>query len=248
MAPGSGPWFVAVIVMTMSVGAALACVTTTSKNRSSAEDAGVTELELALAPWAFGVLRDELVVGERAVRVAVEVLRVRVGRGGVQMPPVLLGVLAVVALRVGQPEEPLLEPVVLAVPHRHGEVEEAVAVAEAGDAVLTPPVCAPVRVVERERGPRVAVGRVVLTDRPPLTAGRRTAPTAATGPSRPATRPVGRARRSARAAAGRTALSVTPHTLPARSAGLRRGMPRARPAAAGAPSRGRTSRPRGARS
>ena len=60
----------------------------------------------------------------------------------------LLHVLAVVALLVGEAEEPLLEPVVLPVPHRDREVEEAVAVADAGDAVL-----------EREAA-RVALGPV----------------------------------------------------------------------------------------
>jgi len=54
--------------------------------------------------------------------------------------PVLLDVLAVVALRVGQAEEPLLEPVVVAVPEGERDVEEAVAVGEPGDAVIAPPV------------------------------------------------------------------------------------------------------------
>src|SRR4029453_17261433 len=64
-----------------------------------------------------------------------------------------------------------LEAVVLAVPHRHGEVEEPVPVTEPGDAVLAPSVGPPVRLVERERRPRVTVGRVVLTDGPPLSSG-----------------------------------------------------------------------------
>jgi hypothetical protein len=52
------------------------------------------------------------------------------------MPPVLLDVLAVVSLRVRQAEQSLLEAVVAFVPHGHTEIEEAVAIAQPGDAVL----------------------------------------------------------------------------------------------------------------
>ena len=87
------------------------------------------------------------------------------------MPPVLLDVLAVVALRVGQAEEPLLEAVVVAVPEGDAEVEKAEPVAETGDAVLTPPVGAAMGLLERERLPGIAARGVVLAHRAPL-AGR----------------------------------------------------------------------------
>jgi len=84
------------------------------------------------------------------------------------VPPVLLDVLAVVTLWVCQSEQPLLQPVVAAVPHRDGEVEEPEAVAQATDPVLAPSVCAAVRMLEREGVPGVPVGGVVLPDGPPL--------------------------------------------------------------------------------
>jgi hypothetical protein len=55
---------------------------------------------------------------------------------------VLLDVLAVVALRPGQPEQPLLEERVPAVPQRKTDAEVLVDVAEPGEAVLAPPVSA----------------------------------------------------------------------------------------------------------
>src|SRR5579875_141778 len=92
-------------------------------------------------------------------------------RGGVRRPPDFLDVLAVVALRVGQPEEPLLEPVVVAVPECDAEVEEAEAVADRRHTVLAPAVGTSVRLVERQVVPSVSVRGVVLADGPPLAAG-----------------------------------------------------------------------------
>lgn len=134
------------------------------------EDTRVDELELGLIVPARRVLLAQRGIRVGGLRVAVEVLRPAVGGGRVEVPPVLLGVLTVVALAVGEAEVALLEAVVVPVPHRDGEVEEAVAVAQPGDAVLTPAVGTRVRVVEREERPGPAVGRVVLTHRPPLPA------------------------------------------------------------------------------
>ena len=140
------------------------------------EHAGVGELVLPLEPAAAGVLLAQLRVGVLGLRVAVEPLHPGVRRRAVDGPPVLLGVLAVVALLVGEAEQPLLEDGVLAVPHGDREVEEPEAVADPAQAVLTPPVGAGVRVVEGERGPGVAVLGVVLADGPPLAAGEVRAP------------------------------------------------------------------------
>ena len=92
----------------------------------------------------------QLLVRELLVRVAVEPLHPAVRRGAVDGPPVLLDVLAVVALAVGQAEQPLLEDRVLAVPQRQPEVDEAVPVADPAEAVLAPPVGAGVGLIERE--------------------------------------------------------------------------------------------------
>src|SRR6202034_4538044 len=114
------------------------------------------------------VLRAELVVGEGPLRVVVAPPVPRVARQGVQVPPVLLDVLAVVALRSGQPEQPLLEEGVAPVPQREPEAEPLLDVAEPGQPVLAPPVGAGPGLVVRQVVPRVAVLAVVLADRPPL--------------------------------------------------------------------------------
>ena len=89
---------------------------------------------------AAAVVLDEVGVGEGRLRVLVEVLHVRVRRRGVEVEVVLLDVLAVVALAVGQAEQPLLEDRVLAVPQGQREAELLLVVGDAGEAVLAPAV------------------------------------------------------------------------------------------------------------
>ena len=93
----------------------------------------------------------------------------RVAGQAVDEPPVLLDVLAVVALGPGQPEHPLLEDRVDAVPQRQPEAQLVPDVGEPRHPVLVPAVGARAGVVVRERAPRVAVVAVVLAHRAPGT-------------------------------------------------------------------------------
>ena len=119
----------------------------------------------ASAPPAFSATSS--LVRERALRVVVSPGVPRVGRRAVEVPPVLLDVLAVVALRAGQAEHPLLEDRVDAVPQRQRQAPVLRLVAEPGHPVLVPPVHPGPGVVVREEVPGVAVGAVVLADRSP---------------------------------------------------------------------------------
>src|SRR5690349_14383517 len=102
------------------------------------------------------VLLDQIGVRERPLRILVEPLHPRVRRRGVERPPVLLHVLAVVPLGVREAEEPLLEDRVSLVPQRDGEAEVLPAVADAAEAVLPPPVGTGTGVVVGEVVPRRA--------------------------------------------------------------------------------------------
>ena len=90
------------------------------------------------------------------------------GRRGVEVVIELLDVLAVIALAVGQAEQPLLQDRVSAVPQGQREAQPLAAVADAGDAVLAPAVGARARLIVREVLPGVAVRAVVLAHRAPL--------------------------------------------------------------------------------
>ena len=132
------------------------------------ERAGVEQLVLGLVPAPAGVDIDQVLVGERALRVVVAPPVPGVAGDGIQVPPVLLDVLAVVALRAGQPERALLQDRIPPVPQRQAQAQPLLDVTEPGQAVLAPPVGLGPGVVVRQVIPRVAVGAVVLPDRPPL--------------------------------------------------------------------------------
>jgi hypothetical protein len=132
------------------------------------EGTGVDQLVLRLETAPGTVRRHEVVVRVRGERIAVPVLEVRARGGGVDVVVVLLDVLAVVAFGVREPEHPLLQDGIGAVPQREAEAEMLVIVAEPGDAVLAPLVGPGTRLVMGEVAPRVAVVAVVLPHGAPL--------------------------------------------------------------------------------
>jgi hypothetical protein len=132
------------------------------------KDAGVEQLEFVVLPPALGIDRDELVVGKRALRILVEILHVRVRGRGIEVEVVLLHVLAVIALAVGQAEQPFLEDRVTPVPQRNREAEPLLVVRDAGEPVLAPAIRARSSLVVREVVPRVAALAIVLAHRAPL--------------------------------------------------------------------------------
>ena len=90
------------------------------------------------------------------------------GRRRVEVVVVLLDVLAVVALAAGQPEQPLLQDRVGAVPEGEGEAEPLLLVGDAQETVFAPAVGAGAGVVVREGIPGRAEFGVVLADGAPL--------------------------------------------------------------------------------
>ena len=132
------------------------------------EGARVEQLVLGVELAPARVLGHEVGVRKLGLRVVVAPAVPGVARQGVEVPPVLLGVLAVVALLPCQPEDALLEDRVAAVPEREAEAEPLLDVREPGEAVLAPAVGARAGVVVREVVPGRAAGAVVLAHRPPL--------------------------------------------------------------------------------
>ena len=104
------------------------------------EDPRVEQLELGILLAPGCVLRDECLVRKRGLRVVVAPPVPGVRRCRIEVPPVLLGVLAVVPLVAGQSEDPLLQDRVAPVPEGEPEAEELLDVRETGEPVLSPPV------------------------------------------------------------------------------------------------------------
>ena len=122
-------------------------------------------------PRAAPVLVEQPLVGELALRVLVQRLHVGVRGRGVEVVVALLDVLAVVALRARQAEEPLLQDRILSVPERDREADVLVAVGNAHQTVLAPAVGARAGVLVRKVVPGRAVRAVVLAHRAPLPLG-----------------------------------------------------------------------------
>ncbi len=100
---------------------------------------GVEKLIFHIELAAPGVLRPEFFIGKRQLRVMVTPAVPGMAGHGVEVPPILLDVLPVVALRAGQPEGALLQDRVAPVPQRQPQAQALLDVAEPGQAVLTPP-------------------------------------------------------------------------------------------------------------
>ena len=131
------------------------------------EDPRVHQLELGLAAIAGGVLVDQPCVGVLALRVVVAHGQPGMRRGRVAIPPVLLGILAVIALVAVESEEPLLQVRITTVPEADRQADVLPDVAESCDAVLAPSIGTRARVVVGEVPPGVTVRGVVLAHRPP---------------------------------------------------------------------------------
>ena len=124
------------------------------------------ELGVALAPPR--VLLDELAIRELPLRVVVAPAIPCVTRDGVEVPPVLLGVLSVVALVAGEPEDALLEDRVASIPQGEPQAQALLHVGEAGKSVLAPAVRARPGVVVWQVLPGRTARAVVLADGAPL--------------------------------------------------------------------------------
>ena len=132
------------------------------------EYARVEQLVFRFAAAARAVLLHQVRVRESRLRVLVQELHVGMGRRAVEVEVVLLDVLAVVALAVGETEQPLLQDRVAPVPEREREAQPLLVVADAAEPVFAPAVGAGSRLLVREVVPGVAVLAVVLADRAPL--------------------------------------------------------------------------------
>ena len=122
---GSGPWLVAVDHDADVVRRGLGVGDHDVEEPVLVEHPGVGQLVLpARRDRVGGSARAARAYGILGLRIAVEPPHPRVGGRAVHGPPVLLDVLAVVALAVGQTEQPFLEDRVAPVPQRDGEVEE----------------------------------------------------------------------------------------------------------------------------
>ena len=134
----------------------------------TAEHAGIQQLILRLIPAPASIGVDQVLIRVRALRIVVTPPVPGMAGHRIQIPPVLLHVLAVIALRAGQPERALLQDRIPPIPQRQRKAQPLLDITEPGQPILPPPVRPRPRLIMRQMIPRVPVGTVILPHRPPL--------------------------------------------------------------------------------
>src|SRR5277367_2981680 len=136
------------------------------------ENSGVHQFVLGIFPRAAIVFVNQFLVGICSLRVFVQHFHVAVRRRRIQIEIAFLDVFAMIALIAGESKHPLLEDGVMAIPQRQSEANVLVAVAESGNAVLSPAIGARACVIVRKELPSRPVGAVVLAHGSPLPLGK----------------------------------------------------------------------------
>ncbi len=133
------------------------------------ERAGMFQVELALRAVAPRILFAQTRIRELGLRIVIAPLQPRRGRRGVDIPPVLLRVFAVISFGAGQTEDAFLQKRIAAVPQRQRKTHSLFEIADSGETVFVPPVSPRARVVMRKVIPGIAVGAVILSHGAPRT-------------------------------------------------------------------------------
>ena len=118
-------------------------------------------------PLSPAIFFDQLPVRKFPLRVFVQHPHVAVRGGVVEVEPVFFRVLTVVAFIAGEPEHALFQKRIAAVPKGEGEHQQLIAIADSGNAVLTPAINSAARLIVGEGIPRIAIGAIVLTHAAP---------------------------------------------------------------------------------
>ena len=126
----------------------------------------VQQLEFGIRAAAATILVNQTRVGIM-LRILVQHPHVAVGRCVIQVEPVLLDIFSVVAFGTSEAEHALFQDRIATVPQREREDQELVAVADAGDAILTPAICLAPGHVMSEEIPGRAIRAVIFAHRAP---------------------------------------------------------------------------------
>src|SRR6266478_5009687 len=127
------------------------------------EYAGVPNLKLAFHFQAGAASCDQFFVRKTCLRIAVQHRRVTVRRRRISVPVELLYIFAVVPLRSGDAEQPLLQNRIALIPKGERETKPPFLIGNSTDTVFVPTVRTRTRMLVWKIIPRVAVRAVVLS-------------------------------------------------------------------------------------
>src|SRR5579859_224871 len=83
-------------------------------------------------------------------------------RCGIQVEVVFLHIFAMIAFIAGETEEPLFQDGIAPIPQRQGEAKALMTVADTGNAVFIPAICARARLIMRKVIPGFAIRAVIF--------------------------------------------------------------------------------------
>src|SRR5215212_265197 len=136
---------------------------------SMIKDSGVHEFKLRLVPGTSAVLIDQPLIRKRLLRIVISPAQPGMARKPIQIPPVLLHILAMVSLRTGKAEHALLQDRINTVPQRQRETQIVMNIRQTGHTIFIPAVGPRPRMIMRKETPGITVVAVVLAHRAPGT-------------------------------------------------------------------------------
>jgi hypothetical protein len=140
------------------------------------KNTGVHELELRFVPGTPAVLIDQPLIRKRLLRIVIRPPQPGMARQPIQIPPVLLHILAMISLRTGKAEHALFQDRINAIPQRQRETEIMMNIRQAGHAVFVPSVGPRPRMIMRKETPSITAVAVVLPHGAPGPLGEIRAP------------------------------------------------------------------------
>ena len=140
----------------------------TNSEGNHGEDAGVQQLEFEVVPAPLPVHPYQRFVGKGGLGILVQHPVVRMGRSGINVEVVFLHIFAVIALRVGQAEETLLENRIPVIPQAEREAEIDAVITESGNTIFAPAIHPRTSLLVAERVPGISIGTLIFSDRAPL--------------------------------------------------------------------------------
>src|SRR5678816_2631356 len=126
------------------------------------KNTGVHQLELRFVPGTPAVLIDQPLIRKRLLRIVIPPPQPRMARQPIQIPPILLHILAMISLRTGKAEHALLQDRINAIPQRQRQTQIMMNIRQPRHTVFIPAVRPRPCMIMRKEAPGITVVAIVL--------------------------------------------------------------------------------------
>src|SRR6188472_4182167 len=140
------------------------------------KNTGVRELKLRFVAGTSAVLMDQPLIRKRLLRIVISPAQPGMARQPIEIPPILLHVLAMYSLRPDKAEHALFHDRINAIPQRQRKTQIMMNIRQAGHTVFVPAVRPGSRMIMRKETPGITAVAVVLPHGAPGALGEIRAP------------------------------------------------------------------------